>query len=94
MTSADCVRAIVQWCAANRSTLDREFVQPLTDQEWQAACAPKSWKRMSKGKTHWSDHVQGIERCFDCRPFDDQLRADVVTDPTDTTILTLTVQGE
>jgi len=36
-------------------------------------CNPRNWKRHSKGKA-W-DNPNAIERCFDCAPFDDQLRA-------------------
>jgi hypothetical protein len=35
-----------------------------------------------------------IERMFDCEPLDDQLRAYVETDSTDTTVLNVYISGE
>lgn len=39
-------------------------------------------------------HSSHLERCFDCEPMDDQLRAYVETDMTDTNILNMYITGE
>lgn len=49
---------------------------------------PKNWKRMTKEKLYNGD----ILRCFDCRPFDDQLRAYVTERNGE--IVEVGVQGE
>jgi hypothetical protein len=80
---------ITKYCRKNEIYVRKEFDPPLTYSQFEKTMVIKNWKRMSKCK------VEGnIERCFDCFPFDDQLRATVITDSTDTNILSLTVQGE
>jgi len=51
--------------------------------------AASSWKRESKN--HWG---AGYERVFDCRPYEQQLRCYVYTDPTDTHIVRYVFQTE
>jgi len=63
-----------------------------------AALDERSWKRFSKRKeTHpliIRYEIGEIHREFDCRPLDDQLRALIITDPSDSKILSITVGGE
>ncbi len=39
-------------------------------------------------------HGGCLERCFDCEPLDGQLRAYVITDPSDTELLEIRICGE
>lgn len=74
-----------------------------------SAANPNNWKRICKNKIdHKSgcssffprnsfyriDVTRGWWRTFDCKPFDDQLRADVITDEKDENILYIDVHGE
>ena len=86
MTSEDCKKAIIQWCAFHKSQVERGFVGAV---DISPAFLVKNWKRMSKRKS-----PEGVERCFDCIPFDDQLRATVTTDSADSTITSIVVEGE
>lgn len=75
ITTEDCREAIVEACRTRAPALRAQFSPPLTDVQWQAALNPKNWKRVSKRK---GDSEEGTwVREFDCRPFDDQLRATV-----------------
>lgn len=57
-----------------------------------------AWKRETK--THLDDPVifapygDHWERCFDCRPLDGQLRAYIITDPTDANIVAVRISQE
>jgi hypothetical protein len=80
---------ITKYCRKNEIYVRKEFDPPLTYSQFEKTMVVKNWKRISKYKDG-----ECIERTFDCFPFDDQLRANVTTDLTDTNILSLTVQGE
>jgi len=89
ITTAICKTAIAQYCRENPEEVSRQFVSPLTEDEQGQAAAERNWARIAKRNT-----ADGVEREFDCRPFDDQLRAIVLTDTTDTSIISVVVQGE
>lgn len=90
--SAACKATIVEYLKNRRQELDAEFDAPLTDEEFQATLTEKNWKRISK--QIFDVNPKRYERIFDCRPFDDQLRAYVYTDENDTNITSIYVTGE
>jgi hypothetical protein len=57
----------------------------------EAAKDPKNWSRKSKTKEFGGSN---IERVFDLKPADDQIRAHVFTNPDDTQIVDLYIIGE
>ena len=84
-TTAICKKAIISNVIANSEALSNEFVPPASMVE---ATKEKNWKRTSKtslgdGKTM---------REFDCKPYDDQLRAEVIDDGTN--IISVNVRAE
>ena len=87
VSTDDCKKAIVAHCVENAEKLKKEFSPPLDNAGFQPALNPKNWKREAK-------YSSGMEiiRDFDCRPFDDQLRAYVYS--TNDEILRVVVQGE
>lgn len=87
VTTDDCKYRIVKYCSENLELIRHEFDPLLTDVELQETLKVKNWKRMSKEKDG-----PCVIRDFDCKPFDDQLRA-TVTEHSGLIIL-LTVQGE
>lgn len=89
ITTADCKSAIAEWCKAHAEHVSRQFVDPLTSDEQALAEKASNWARIEKSRTK-----DGIQREFDCRPFDDQLRAIVLTNHDDTKIISLVIQGE
>jgi len=80
---------IVKWCKDNMWIVRGQFSPMLPEKDAQVCLLEKNWKRMSKEKDG-----ETITRGFDCKPFDDQLRAYVVTDKNDSRILSIIVQGE
>ena len=65
----------------------------LTDEEVEKSFIIKNWKREYKEICSYHS-PNGIERMFDCRPFDSQLRAYVYTDDSDSHILEIDIHGE
>ena len=91
ITTEVCKGVIVEWCKANRIYISSQFVEPLSEEMLSKAEDPRNWKRISKATAYGGE---GIEREFDCRPFDDQLRAIVLSDIEDKKLLSVIVQGE
>jgi len=58
----------------------------------EAAKDPRNWSRKSKRKSY--DDPTQTERVFDLTPANDQIRAYVFTDVTDTQIVDLYIMGE
>jgi hypothetical protein len=77
---------IVEHVRDNEDIIAKEFIpeEDMTD-----AMNAKNWKRMSKRKEN-----ENWIREFDCKPYDDQLRAIVFSDFSDTRIVNMVVQGE
>lgn len=92
-----CRQAIVDWCLNNRSALDAEFTNPISNSEFADACDPANWMTWSEkdsdiDPSHDFDAVyKGYG--FDCDPFDDQLRAYVSVDDQGN-VTNVVVQGE
>ena len=91
VTTEVCKQKIVEFCNLNKGFVCSQFVGGLSDAEYEQTLQVKNWKRMYKGKRYASGD---IERAFDCRPFDGQLRAYVRTDENDVEIEELFVNGE
>ena len=73
ITTAQCKEQISKWCQQNEDFVCNEFSPKLTHSQFLLSTKEANWKRMSKTK-----NGNEIERVFDCKPFDDQLRAYVV----------------
>jgi len=86
MNTAECKELIVKWCQQNEDFVCNEFSPKLTHSQFLLSTKETNWKRISKTKDSY-----GIERVFDCKPFDDQLRAYAVELNGKVTI---SVQGE
>lgn len=82
--------AIAAFCSMHLDSIQNEFDEQLTRDQLESMCLVKNWKRMSKSKN--KDGT--IERGFNCKPFEDQLRAYVKTTNNDDKILAIIVQGE
>lgn len=94
--SGACKEFIVDFCNRNRTKVVSQYVPQGTQQEidrdiYFPTLKASNWKRISK-RRDWT--MGTIERIFNCVPLDDTLRATVVTDDTDTTVLELRVEGE
>lgn len=96
ITSNDCKKAIVNWIKSHPGHVSKQFDPP--EQEISAQ-DEKNWKRMYRRKcTHVDTMVNPIlklgmwERAFDCKPYDDQLRAYTYDD--ENKIVYIVVQGE
>lgn len=92
----DCKQAIVDWCKNNKSALDAEFSQPLSNSEYQDTCDVSNWLASSERDSTLDpdddyDDVAGW--CFDCEPFNDQLRGYVRLDD-QWNVTHVVVQGE
>jgi hypothetical protein len=89
LATKDCVTAIVDYVNQNPGHVYRQFVgEPRTVEEFERAARKVSnWKRMSKEKMG-----DIIVREFNCRPYDDQLRA--IVEERDGKIVSVVVQGE
>jgi hypothetical protein len=83
----ECKQAIIDYCQAHKQEICVQFDPPLDDKQFAQTLLVKSWKRFSK-----TEDGGIIERAFDCRPFDDQLRAYVRASKT--AIYSVVVQGE
>lgn len=88
VTSAACKQAIVAYCAQHQAEICVQFDPPLPASEFAKALQVGNWKRINKaampGGIVW--------RHFDCKPLDDQLRAEV--EEQDGRILSVLVDGE
>jgi len=95
VNSADIKKKIVDCVLQNRAGVDAQF-EGAGNAPSSAASVERNWKRISKAKvgkfTRFPE--DSVERVFDCKPLEDQLRAYVITDATDDQILSLVVQGE
>ena len=94
--SADCKKAIVDWIKAHPGHVSSQFNPPEPEID---ALKEKNWKRENKRICTDLDvmvnpklKVGMVERMFDCRPYDDQLRAYTYDDGEK--IIYLVVQGE
>lgn len=95
ITTQICKFAITRKCQEKVDFIKKEFEPELTDEEVKVTFDDNNWRRLSKSKDSYM--IPGrtiIERLFDCRPFDDQLRAYVYTDESDQHILTIDIHGE
>ena len=91
-----CRQAIVDYCTNNRTALDAEFTNPLTDAEFAEACDLSNWLTNSEVDSDIDpsfDYDATLGYGFDCGPFDDQLRAYVQVDDTGA-VTKVVVQGE
>ena len=93
VTSEACKLAIVNKCMKISEKIKDEFEPRLTDEEVEKSFIIKNWKREYKEICSYHS-PNGIERMFDCRPFDSQLRAYVYTDDSDSHILEIDIHGE
>jgi hypothetical protein len=86
-----CKEAIIAFVETNQAKLAKEFIPPV---DMSPALLVKNWKRTYKAKVgKYSDYPQGtIERTFDCKPYDDQLRG--YTYDNGTEIIAVEVMGE
>jgi len=95
MKTEDCRLLIVDWIVAHPNHVYSQFEPTLfwTQKDIDAfegpAKNPKNWKRMSK-RTEGNN----IVREFDCKPYDDQLRAIVIENKTTNVVTKVIVQGE
>jgi hypothetical protein len=88
--SAACKEAIASYCKVFADRVAREFSPPLGSADVAQAFKPGNWKRICRERSESG----GVVRIFDCRPFDDQLRAYVEASPAGDSIVGITVQGE
>lgn len=88
ITTEICKKLIVEYCQKNKTGICNQFVPSLTDEQFAQACKESNWKRRSKSNCG----TNKIERMFDCKPFDDQLRAYVLEQ--DGNVVSVIVQGE
>lgn len=96
VTTSDCKKAIVAWIKSHPGHVSSQFDPPESEVP---ALDEKNWKRESKRKCSTIDSLANpklqpgmYERSFDCRPYDDQLRAYTYDDGN--RIVYLVVQGE
>ena len=93
LKTADLKPLIVAHVNENLDNLSSDLRWPLEELEEMKVLG--NWKREGKEKTSQYDRHPGCwERIFDCRPYDSQIRAYVITDITDTEVLRVTVVGE
>lgn len=98
ITSDICKQAIVDYCyfPDNYKNIKQQFVLESDkdleefDITYKECLKVKNWKRFSKQRIFTAFWNRG----FDCVPFDDQLRAYVITDEQDENILSVEVIGE
>lgn len=97
ITSEKAKEVICALCSEKREMIIKEFCfdtdlekQDFCSKDLPKAFSTRNWKRRNKERR--KDGY--IERSFDCTPFEDQLRAYVLTDSTDCKLLQVLVQGE
>ena len=108
-TTALCKEKITEYVKANKAVIEAQFclntaeLREDFEELYTEACKVKNWKRRGKSRVdvvHTNEEgatqreFDAVQREFDCVPFEDQLRAYVATDKTDTELLDITVQGE
>lgn len=96
LNSEGCKKELVKFCTNNESYIRNQFVPPLSDEDYKKTLKVKNWSRLSKLTNSClcvKEHP-GVERAFDCRPFEDQLRGYVHSDITDSVVKRVVVQGE
>lgn len=86
ITSEACKLLITEWCRNNSDYISNQFIPPENPSE---SFLEKNWKRIYKTKIK-----EGIERGFDCKPYNDQLRAIIITNSKDENVISLVIQGE
>lgn len=80
---------IALFAKSSAAHITAQFVPPSPEAA-AAATVAANWRRITKQCL-----PNGcIERVFDCRPLDDQLRATVITDSRDTAVLSVSIEGE
>lgn len=90
-----CKLAIIKKAGTMLETIKGEFIPRLTSEEVEQTIFVNNWTQSYRQKIVYSStNPDGFERCFDCKPFDDQLRAYVYSDPTDTRIIEVEIVGE
>lgn len=102
LTSALLKQRIVDDAIAQIDMIVRQFCGPddTRDNILKAVRSTKNWKRIEKeklpsGVAAYHGYVTGtVRRIFDCNPLDDQLRAYVYTDATDTQVLEIRISAE
>ena len=88
ISSQDCKEAIIEFCKMNKQYICSQFIPQLNEELFILTTLTKNWKRETK-----EIRDDGITiRMFDCRPFDDQLRAYVKSN--DNVIFQVEVIGE
>lgn len=88
VTTADCVKAIVDLAKKDGANLFyKAFEEPASAEDLKNITNPKVWKRITK-----TTDGDVIERTFDCRPYEDQLRA--VVQEKAGVIISVVIQGE
>lgn len=83
----ECKQVVVDYCQAHKQEICNEFDPPLDDKSFEQTLLVKNWKRESK-----EEDGGIIERAFDCRPLDSQLRAYMKASKT--AIFSVVIQGE
>jgi len=101
MTTAQCKIEIVKWCQLHLTFISNEFIPPLSPQQLISVCLIDNWKRNAKARDSINyfkknKKMDNWERVFSCIApgIDAQLRAYVITDPTDTSIISVEAHGE
>jgi hypothetical protein len=98
VTTVDCKKAITDWVKSHPGHVSRQFDPPESEADAQLE---RNWKRMWKRRCDkrdiWANSELNLkagmwERGFDCRPYDDQLRAYTYDDGE--RIVCVVVQGE
>ena len=89
--SADIKLMITAHVIVHAEELSNEFDPP---EDMGPAMLVENWKRFEKRRGGWSGNGREWQRGFDCTPYDDQLRAYVTTNETDTEVIGIEVLGE
>lgn len=99
INSAYCVEKIIEKVIANSNSVIEQFEfsnydekERFIKEELPQTTMKKNWKRICKNKIRIGKPY--TERIFDCKPFDDQLRAYVATTENDESIMSIVIQGE
>lgn len=90
VNSEECKKRIYLTALTDWDRISKLFDPPLQLNDTNKII-PKNWKRISK-ETVVNNGIKSTTRCFDCKPFDDQLRAYVESD--DNRIISITIEGE
>ena len=103
MKSIEYKKLITAYVAANLEQVANEFGG---EEDMTPAMQVENWNQRDedgdyidddvdyKEPASWAGSAPNLERAFDCEPYDDQLRAYIITDPTDTEIIRIEVAGE